>query len=178
MDYGHTGQNDSGSPVFFTSGAGTNSENVNNFEPENNLDLSNGAWDASPKGDIDPRGLGKAAIMQSREASRKEHAEHIGQNQESGLGEIIELGMPPGSQDSSLESLSEMTESSLSTVALPDLKLLKEENGRISPQTLHDTERAVKKFEEGVISPAELDNARWEGTKAYLKNSFGRDIAA
>lgn len=177
MDY--TGQNDSGSTVFFTSGAGTNLENVNNLEPENNLDLSNnGAWNTSPKEDIDPRSLGRAAVMQPRGISSEEHAEYADQNYKPELGKIIELEMPPKNQESASGNSPEIAGVSHDIIALPDLGSLKEEKGRISPKTLRDTERAVKKFEEGTISPDKLDDAIWAGKRAYLKNSFGRDIAA
>ena len=39
MDYGRTIP-PTDTPEFFTSGAGTNDENVNNFEANNNLDLN------------------------------------------------------------------------------------------------------------------------------------------
>ena len=141
--------------------------------------FNNGAWNTPPNEDIDPRrSLGRAAVMQPRGISSEEHAEYADQSYKPELGEIIELEMPPKNQESDTEKSPEIDEVGHDVIALPDLKSLKEEKGRISPKTLRDTERAVKKFEEGTISPDKLDNAIWAGKRAYLKNSFGRDIAA
>lgn len=56
MDYGHTMQ--SAAPTqeepFFTAGVGTASEEVNNFEPENNLDTTNNqvSWGSTAEHDL------------------------------------------------------------------------------------------------------------------------------
>lgn len=49
MDYGQTNQTDVNSADFFTAGAGTQDELVNNVNPENNFDLSNSnaSWNAA-----------------------------------------------------------------------------------------------------------------------------------
>ena len=62
MNNGHPSPQDT-VPDFFTSGAGTNSENENNFEPENNLDLTNTTTDWElPMPDRDQRKIGSQAI--------------------------------------------------------------------------------------------------------------------
>ena len=62
MNYGQDNSQEK-VPDFFTFGAGTNAENVNNVEPENNLDLTNTAteWEL-PMPDRDNREIGNRAI--------------------------------------------------------------------------------------------------------------------
>ncbi len=61
MDYGQP-VNSNDRTDFFTSGAGSNQENVNNFEAENNVDLNNeqADWGASPA--RSNRNIGNIAI--------------------------------------------------------------------------------------------------------------------
>lgn len=62
MNNGQTSPQDN-VPNFFTSGAGTNSVNENNFESENNLDLTNTTTDWNlPTPDRDQRKIGNQAI--------------------------------------------------------------------------------------------------------------------
>lgn len=174
MDYGHTGKTGStGTQDFFTAGAGTDSVNTNNFEAENNLDLTNQStsWNNAST-DRDHRSIGsRAANSIETDHDREEVTSPE-------LGRIVNLEMPPNSSEAKNKSHSEMAEASLNSDILLNLETFREENDRISSKTLENTERAVSEFEKGKISPADLDDARWEATKAYLKNSFGRDISA
>lgn len=62
MNYGQDNSQEK-VPDFFTSGAGTNSVNENNFESENNLDLTNSTTEwGMPMPDRDKRGIGNRAI--------------------------------------------------------------------------------------------------------------------
>ena len=54
--------------------------------------------------------------------------------------------------------------------------MLRESKDRISEATVTATEKTVSDFEKGKITPAELVDLKWEATKAYLKNSFGREL--
>ena len=102
MDYGHTVQpTNQGSDVFFTAGAGTPSTNINNVEPENNLDLTNRAttWDAMPANPDtrDTRNIGAGALA-SRESLGNQPVFSQPYRQEAPrpeLGQIIDLEMPP-----------------------------------------------------------------------------------
>ena len=66
MDYGQTNPTyQSAVPQdFFTVGAGVNDPNVNNFEPENNLDVSSGEWGDSIGHDT--QNIGKSALREDR----------------------------------------------------------------------------------------------------------------
>ena len=173
MGNGHTGKTVTGTQDFFTAGAGINSVNTNNFESENNLDLTNqfASWDNTST-DRDHRNIGNR-VASSLEANHSQ--EEVASLRS---GRIVNLEMPPNNSEAENKNPSKMAEASLNPDILLNLETFHEENDRISPKTLENTERAVSEFEKGKISPADLDDARWEATKAYLKNSFGRDIAA
>lgn len=66
MDYGRTNP-PTDTPDFFTSGAGTNDENVNNFEANNNLDLTNpeSTWDQPMTPERDERAIGNKTKISS-----------------------------------------------------------------------------------------------------------------
>ena len=66
MDYGRTNP-PTDTPEFFTSGAGTNDENVNNFEANNNLDLNNPepAWNQPMTPERDERSIGSKTKISS-----------------------------------------------------------------------------------------------------------------
>ena len=66
MDYGRTNP-PTDTPEFFTSGAGTNDENVNNFEANNNLDLTNpeSAWEQPMTLERDERAIGSKTKISS-----------------------------------------------------------------------------------------------------------------
>lgn len=179
MNYGRTGRTSStGTQDFFTAGAGTNSEDINVFESENNLDLSNDtvSWDnPAAANNINRRNIGNTAMHSEKAIPQEESAREVSTPE---LGKIVNLEMPPIDKGSAPKDHSKMAEASLDAGILLNLESFREENDKISSKTLESTEQAVEDFEKGKISPADLDDARWKATKAYLKNSFGRDIAA
>lgn len=172
MDYGQT-NNPSSQSVdgFFTSGAGTNQEDLNNFESENNLNLdSDGAasWGQAP--DRDPRKLGNEVISSSLGPNLGEATQNSEPNLQAdpqmppGYVEITE----PSSDNANIETISEN---------IIDFSTIKEGKDKsISKESLKNTEKAVHEFEKGNMTPAELDNLRWQTTEAYLKNSFNREV--
>ena len=71
MDYGQSRQNNQQPTApqdFFTVGAGVNNPNVNNFEPENNLDISSGEWGDSIEHDA--QNIGKSALLGKNQTER------------------------------------------------------------------------------------------------------------
>lgn len=119
MDYGQTAQTKNSEPEqpFFTAGVGAESANLNTFEPENNLDLTNTqtSWNSGEASNL--RGLGNNAINSIdknhpepiKTSGEKENAREFIPNPNSGpesahfpsapqLGEI-ESTMPPGYTD-------------------------------------------------------------------------------
>lgn len=191
---------------FFTEGAGTNSTQINVFESENNLDLTNQAtsWDATPargprdlNNPRDPRGIGRMAAQGVAPAEPEypvapensgiySSATEVAPN----FGEIVDLEMPPTGTDvipqPDLSQLSltgqpgDLTNSANSanpTDAI-DFTTFRVEKDRISPKTLEDTIKFVNKYEKGKIDPAELNDDTWTAKVEYLKNSYGRELGA
>ena len=66
MDYGRTNP-PTDTPDFFTSGAGTNDENVNNFEANNNIELNNpeSSWNQPMTPERDQQSIGNKTIISS-----------------------------------------------------------------------------------------------------------------
>lgn len=175
MDNGQQRQFSASQPVddFFTTGAGTNKNNENSFEAENNLDLnSNGAanWGETPERDMGKVGGNVIAFSGERfsPASESEKTE---------LGKIINLEMPPGHQEETEEpntdpiKAPEVTSDGTPADIAAELKAFRAENDHISAKALAVTEGTIKEFEDGKITPAELDDKRWELTRTYLKKA-------
>ena len=59
-----------------------------------------------------------------------------------------------------------------------DINTYRAEKDKIDPGTLKGVVGIVNRFKNGKISPAELDDVVWEGTKAYVRNSFERELTA
>ena len=66
MDYGRTNP-PTDTPGFFTSGAGTNDENVNSFEADNNLELNNpeSSWNQPMTPERDQQSIGNKTMVSS-----------------------------------------------------------------------------------------------------------------
>lgn len=182
MDNGQQRHFSASQPVddFFTTGAGTNKNNENSFDAKNNLDLnSNGAanW-----GDTPERNLGKVGgnVM----ASSSERFAPSLESEKTELGKIVNLEMPPGHQEKTEGpnadpiKTPEVTSDGTPADIAAGLKAFRVENDHISSKALAVTENTIERFEKGEITPAELDNKRWELTKTYLKESYGRDLEA
>lgn len=184
MDYGQPMQPSSSTnqePDFFTSGAGTNSEDENTFEAENNLDLTNtqSHWGASPE--RNPRNIGNSAITSSSEAtpvSRPEipqfpeaprtTSESLNTTPE--LGQIVPT-MPPGytyeppSQDTAPDAIPEFDESALKTA------------DRLDSRAVKIVDNAIAKLnQDGNI--ADFYNTARGMMETHLDNSYNRKLAA
>ncbi len=101
MDYGQGQSNQPGQSVpldFFTTGAGTNDERINNFEPENNLDLTNSQTDWRPQSSLQSnQQLGQQAMHSIESQPRSQSA-----NSAPRLGEVVPLDMPPAMENAPL----------------------------------------------------------------------------
>ncbi|MBQ3452871.1 hypothetical protein IJG28_01565 [Candidatus Saccharibacteria bacterium] len=143
-----------------------------------NLDTNDVSWDYSPERDT--RTLGGVAISASE--SDPLSAEIYQKTIESipDFAPAPPAFEQPSSSENTATKNSPQTDITApkSTVNdLKDLHLLREDNNRISETTVNAVERTVSDFEKGKITPAELADLKWEATKAYLKNSFGREIS-
>lgn len=142
-----------------------------------NLDTSGMSWGYSPERDI--RSLGGTAISASE--SEPISAEMYQKTIES-IPDFAPSPLDSERPVSPNEALIEGDPQAISptpkntTNDLKDLHLLRESNSRISETTVSAVEKTVSDFEKGKITPAELADLKWEATKAYLKNSFGREL--
>ncbi len=171
MDYKNQGQNVQGQP-FFTAGAGEISPAANNFEPENNLNLTNEStsWSAE-------------SVGRSQESS----ANQISTNPEAildaplpsagnGLGETIDIDLPP-----TMQVLPEDTTPIIE--AALNIKSIRVDGDHISKEALTEAYSAEAKIRKD-HNAAEF-NARIRGTSkddpgllgTIRKNSFGEEVS-
>lgn len=176
MDNGQQRQSNGNQVVddFFTAGAGTQRTNENGFDAKNNLDLnSNGAanWGEAPERNL--REVGGNVMASSSEALPPSP-----ESPDNELGKIVNLEMPPGHQETENPSAAE--QNALDTATSPketaDAAAFRAEHDHISSATLNLTQQAIREFEAGKKTPAELYDYVWEAKKAYAKNSFGREL--
>jgi len=180
MDYGQSKQPANPEPeqAFFTAGAGTNSESTNNFEPENNLDLTNDAADWGQSGQLTVnKKIGNRAIL-SPELGSLNRTEVLttqspeeAPNQTSGFGEVIELELPPSTDNKATSQDASETTRSI------DFSLIRGEGERISPLALRETQKTISDFNRGEITPAKLIDFKQKATEAYLENTYNRKLA-
>lgn len=88
-------------------------------------------------------------------------------------GEIINLEKPPSSENlQEMDSASDTT----STDNVIDLTVLQEKGGGLPKEALHEIEKGIGKFEQDKIHPGTVINMINTSRKAYLKNSFNREM--
>lgn len=153
--------------------------NQANFELDQfNLDTNDTSWDYSPERDA--RSLGNTAI------SSTELDPTLNEAYQATLENIPDFAPAPLDvernnrvQEAEKQTGNQavpLTPSSETNIDLSSLEMLRESKDRISEATVTATEKTVSDFEKGKITPAELVDLKWEATKAYLKNSFGREL--
>jgi len=165
MDYGHTDNQTKG--AFFTSGAVTSSENANNFESENNLDLSNDAasWGTNPE--RDHRSMGNKVIESGSEEGQGD-LDELSSGPE--LGKIIDLSMPPGVEGEIKEDPSKIIEASF------DRTVIKTDD-KLSSSAVKEIDTAIANLDrDGDIS--KFYGMVRDAMEANLDNSYGRKLAA
>ena len=183
MDYGQPTQPNGSAqePEFFTSGAGTNSENENTFEAENNLDLTNNQVSWGTTEARDPRNLGGSAIASAEkltpattpETPKFPEAPQIpteSYNSTPELGQVVPA-MPPG-YTAPPTATSEQTpptqpfdESALKTTDKLDLRAVK------------IVDDAIAKLNQDGDIASFYDTARGM-METNLANSYNRKLAA
>lgn len=114
--------------------------------------------------DRDPRNIGGNAIRTLENLPPEDQSPET-------YGEIIDLEMPPSS-----EKPVDSTTNTTNTNNIIDLTALQEKGGGLPKEALHEMEKGIGKFNQGKIPPEEIVRMRDEAMKAYLKNSFGREI--
>lgn len=190
MDYGHTVQPvippREGEP-FFTTGAGTQSEDINTFESENNLDTTNlqAAWDTTPQ--RDPRSVGGSALNSINIANTLPapgdfgsipmpgDAQHDAHNRLMTeptalipkLGEIIEL--EPATPPTTPETPSTQD----STLPTPEIKTTE----HLSDHGIKEIDAAISKLNQDGNIADFYDKAR-AMMEENLENSYNRKLAA
>lgn len=165
MDNGSLGMVNSsmGNQPFFTAGPGEEVDK-NDKETIDNINLSNkdAAWS-----NTENRRAGGVAMNSIKQGEQPASQETLGEvvsadpNQSEALNSGI-LAQDNSNQASKIINFDDFTS----------------KGDKISKETLNTVTHVVDDFKSGKISPATLDEAEWEGTKAYVKSSFGRDLAA
>lgn len=174
MDYGQSKQNNNEQP-FFTAGPGLEKEEANNTsEKDINLSSDSTSWKNEP-----PRAIGDEVINLNKYRGDIAQANNNPNTPE--LGEIVNLEFPPDHKASSEKKSDDRMaagsiDNSSNIVNLADFR--NNEKDKISSKTLQGMNYVIGEFEKGKKSPADLDNFVWDAKKAYLKGSYGRDIAA
>ena len=176
MDNGHIGAKDN--QTFFTDGAGSNNIEANNVNPGDNLDLSsNGAaaWNTAP--DRNPRSTGESVVNTMFKSINKPN-----DDQNSVLGKVVDtetLTAPQGETNKDTKDHQSPQDGTVINEAAGDginFEEFRAEKDNISHRTQEATERIVRQFEKGKISPAELEDMRNKAMEAYLDNSFDRKV--
>ena len=138
MDYGHTVQDEKESP-FFTAGSGSINPELNNVNPEDNLDTEN--WhNLTP--DRDTRSLGNAAnLSAAMPIPNASPQPSQGSPEQAQLGQIVSLDTPP----SGLSNAAPATDHFVGTLDDSAPKAIE-----------HAAEDAVNNLKNGNITPADI----------------------
>ncbi len=146
MDYNQSTQDKEVN--LFTTGAGTNEENVNTVESENNLDLSNQSveW-GNPQTREDYQHLGNTSIVSVEQAEKNDNSPQVNtettpknvlrQADSNALGQIVPT-MPPGyTEEASVDStlpLQEKESSRKENLDSPTIaqKIIEEQEAKLS----------------------------------------------
>ena len=170
MGNGHTGQTNSPTiQDFFTVGVGSNSANANNFEAENNLDLTSGAW-VGPSSDRNLRNIGNSAINSQEAPSPQGEAPSSME-----FGQIIDLAMPPNLAQQDTKSIktakpADIVEASLNTHVIKT-------KDRLDPAGVKEIDNAIIKLNQTGNVADFYDTAR-NAMEVNLDNSYNRKLAA
>ncbi len=159
MDYGQNNkQNDT--LDFFTAGVGTNNPEVNSFESENNLDLSNNQvnWQESP---IDNQEIGNKVMSASKEQIIPPDVPEIPE----GLGQIIDLEPPKQASTAQI--------SAEAIARNPYNKEVIKTGETLNKEGIREMDRIVKEFEKDGNAADFYETAR-DMTETHLNNSYNR----
>lgn len=186
MDYGQPAQQtiQPAGPDFFTSGSGTNNEQINNTEPENNLDLSNGQTNWSNPVERNQQNIGQQAIN-SLESNQ------INPNVINLDPSLNPLEMPPegvktpgesipptpegyASLDPVIIAKNDETQNEVKELSAKDIKTA----DRLSDDSVKIVDETVAKFNQGKEDPAEFYNKVREMMETNLENSYNRKLAS
>ncbi|MBR2998165.1 hypothetical protein IKF34_00070 [Candidatus Saccharibacteria bacterium] len=154
---------------FFTDGVGNAPETVNS-------DINNSLNDEAYQHAITPtehdmRAMGNVANdIAAGGNSDPLDQESTAHEDQPGIGEIIDIGMPPLEPE-----LAEGQPKSVSDVEEANPANFRGQNNRISKKTLKGTLRTIGKFSSNKISPSELVSFKNEATMNYLNNTYGEN---
>ncbi len=174
MDNGQNTQSANSQPdqAFFTAGVGTNSETTNNFESENNLDLTNEAatWNSSKivvSQDIANHAISPSENIIEAPTNPELHAE---QSSDSNLGQIINLEMPPTAKQPSESTQNETAPESFT-------KSYIKTGEKLESSGIGEVDRIISKLNQDGNIVNFYDSAR-DMMEANLENSYNRKLAA
>lgn len=167
MDYGHPVP-PTDTPEFFTSGAGTNDENLNNFEAEDNLDLTNPetSWDQPVSIEHDKKAIGSEALNSFENPSS-----------EPKLGEVTPY-LPPGADPKLYDQSPENAASNAAEKPLtPGLESIKTTD-RLSDDGVKVIDSSINKFNQGNIDAADFYEEVRNAMETNIGNSYNRKLGS
>ncbi len=156
-------------PVFFTAGSGVHAENVNPDAGES-LNTSN----FSEQSQHDFGRVGNVAI--NRELINGDLVPRPEQTEIS-ASEVDFTAPEPPKSPFEIISESEPQIETAEAESIVDLDALKvDKNDHLPSIARKAINKGLRQFDSNEISPANLVDLRWVASKAYLKNSYNRDI--
>lgn len=189
MDNSHTNPTSFTDAQFSTTGQDANSKpnSIGSHSNLNNLDLSNQAagWGASPE--RNPRNIGGTAISVPEDQNKAIEVQDSpslinNQNAAPQMGEIVNLEMPPTIESDVANQTTEIQQDSSQKIEVQapantlNLAAFRANKDNISDETVKATKNAIEKYKK-TDNPTEFYADYEEMVKAYLKNSYGREIA-
>ena len=174
MDYGQNQQtvNSESEQVFFTTGAGVNSESVNNVNPEDNLDLTNRTAHWGEVNAVKHREIGNRAIFPTDEIAGDSADATDAERSPTTLGEIVNLEMPPSieplvqnqTMPADVQSSSAFMRDSIRTTE------------KLDPSGIKEVDRIISKLnQDGDV--ASFYTAARDMMEANMENSYGEKAA-
>lgn len=167
MNDGHTESTDDKGQVFFTTGAGTNLEDINNTEPENNLDLSNQLASWMPEHDT--RKIGSSAISTPPNPDSGNFYPHAPESTPN-YGEIVNLEMPPDA----ISPTTIATPGSAERTLAGDIVEIKTDHN-LNSHGMTAIDEAISKLNQDGDIASFYETSR-DMTEANLDNSFNRKV--
>lgn len=160
---------------FFTAGAGTNSENLNSFESENNLDLSNQAADWQLSRENNPRELGNKVIDASDQIGNTDINTAETPDQPGEESKEVALNprlMPP---DSNLDQTSTSDNATDIDLLIDDVKIKTTE--MLNKESVRFIDSEIGQLSKDGNIESFYDKMR-NKMEENLENSYGRKLAA
>ena len=188
MDYGQNMQQSMASdsqPPFFTTGQGTNSNQVNDFEPEKNFDLTHQPeWGTinEASSDSEISGSEQNAIPSEQTIDPVQSETVIAYNNHhspDNLGKVIELELPPGSE-SSTTGIDRTLDKAPATQSLHNVRTT---GDKLETSGIREIDNVIERLSSNDDTADFYETVRGSNgndgmVKSHLLNSFGKEDTA